>query len=158
VDIHGSIHGCGYPWILPFKHIHMDVVRAIHGYPTGYPSTAVTALDDEYQRWCQRPWDRFALESPPLEFWTSYAIKETFPQLQKMALDVFTIPAMSDEPKMMFSSTGLMARPHRSRLSQKDIAMSQCLRNWSQQDLVTFQIFETMKERLQHVETLHQDV
>jgi hypothetical protein len=42
VDIHGSIHGCGYPWILPLKHIHMDVVRAIHGYPTGYPSTAVT--------------------------------------------------------------------------------------------------------------------
>jgi hypothetical protein len=43
VDIHGSIHGCGHPWILPLKHIHMDVVRAIHGYPTGYPSTAVTA-------------------------------------------------------------------------------------------------------------------
>jgi hypothetical protein len=43
MDIHGSIHGCGYPWILPLKHIHMDVVRAIHGYPTGYPSTAVTA-------------------------------------------------------------------------------------------------------------------
>ena len=42
MDIHGSIHGCGYPWILPLKHIHMDVVRAIHGYPTGYPSTAVT--------------------------------------------------------------------------------------------------------------------
>jgi hypothetical protein len=43
MDIHGSIHGCGYPWILPSKHIHMDVVRAIHGYPTGYPSTAITA-------------------------------------------------------------------------------------------------------------------
>jgi hypothetical protein len=44
MDIHGSIHGCGYPWILPSKHIHMDVVRAIHGYPTGYPSTAITDL------------------------------------------------------------------------------------------------------------------
>jgi hypothetical protein len=36
--------------------------------------------------------------------------------------------------------------------------MSQCLRNWSRQDLVTFQIFETMKERLQHVEAMHVDV
>lgn len=42
LEIHGSIHGCGYPWILPSEHIQLDVVRAIHGYPTGYPSTAVT--------------------------------------------------------------------------------------------------------------------
>jgi hypothetical protein len=73
-------------------------------------------LNDKYQRWCQRPRDRFALESPPLEFWTSYAFKKTFPRLQKIALDVFTIPAMSDEPEKVFSSTGLMVRPHRSRL------------------------------------------
>jgi hypothetical protein len=82
-------------------------------------------------------------------------MKKTFPRLQKMALDVFTISAISDEPERMCSSTGLMVRPHRSRLSQKVIAISQCLRNWSRQDLVTFQIFETMKERLQHVEAMH---
>jgi hypothetical protein len=75
-----------------------------------------------------------------------------------MALNVFTIPAMSDEPEKVFSSIGLMVRPHRPRLPQKVIAMSQCLRNWSRQDLVTFQIFKTMKERLQHVEALHEDV
>ncbi|KAI4846135.1 hypothetical protein E4T44_05232 [Aureobasidium sp. EXF-8845] len=111
-------------------------------------------LDDEYQWWCQRPRDRFALGVPPLEFWTSYAFKKTFARLQKMALDVFTIPAMSDEPERVLSSTGLMVRPHQSRLSQRVIAMSQCLRNWSRQNLVTFQIFETMKERLQHVEAI----
>jgi hypothetical protein len=72
----------------------------------------IKSLDDEYQQWCQRPRDRFALESPPLEFWTSYAIKKTFPRLQKMALDVFTIPAMSDEPERVFGSTGLMVKPH----------------------------------------------
>jgi hypothetical protein len=32
-----------FKWILPSKHIHMDVVRAIHGYPTEYPSTTITA-------------------------------------------------------------------------------------------------------------------
>jgi hypothetical protein len=118
----------------------------------------VGTLDDEYQQWCQRPRDCFALESPPLKFWTSYTIKKTLPRLQKMALDVFTIPAISYEPEEVFNSTGLIVRPHRSRLSQKVVAMSQCLRNWSRQDLVTFQIFETMKERLQHVEAMHIDV
>jgi hypothetical protein len=32
------------------------------------------------------------------------------------------------------------------------------LRNWSRQDLVTFQIFETMEERLPHVAAMHFDV
>jgi hypothetical protein len=72
----------------------------------------VEPLEDEYQQWRQRPSDRFALESSPLEFWTSYTIRKTFPRLQKMALGVFTIPAMSDEPERVFSSTGLMVKPH----------------------------------------------
>ncbi|KAI4751381.1 hypothetical protein E4T52_14741 [Aureobasidium sp. EXF-3400] len=46
----------------------------------------IESHDDEYQRWCQRPRERFSLESPPLEFWTSYAIKKIFSRLQKMAL------------------------------------------------------------------------
>jgi hypothetical protein len=75
-----------------------------------------------------------------------------------MALDVFTIPAMSDEPERVFNSARLMVGPHRSRLSQKVVAMSQCLRNWLRQDLVTFQIFGIMRERLQHVEAMHEDV
>jgi hypothetical protein len=118
----------------------------------------IESLEDGYQQWCQRPRDRFALESPPSEFWTSYTVKKTFPRLQKMSLDVFTIFTMSDESERLFSFTGLMVRPHRSRLSQKVIAMGQCPRNWSRQDLVTLQVFETIKERLQHVEAMHVDV
>jgi hypothetical protein len=146
------------PLPVQFEHVEQTPNKRHKSSLFDLDDDVIGSLDDEYQQWCQRPRDRFALESPPLEFWTSYAIKKTFPRLQKMALDVFTIPAMSDEPERVFSSTGLMVRPHRSRLSQKIIAMSQCLRNWSRQDLVTFQIFDTMKERLQHVETLHEDV
>jgi len=77
------------------------------------------SLDDEHQQRRQCPRDRFALENSPLGFWTSYASKKAFLRFQKMALDVFTIPAMSDKPERVFNSTGLMVRPYRSRLSQK---------------------------------------
>jgi hypothetical protein len=44
LDVHGYPTGSGYPWILSSIHIQLDVVRAIHGYPTGYPSTAITTV------------------------------------------------------------------------------------------------------------------
>jgi len=77
--------------------------------------------------------------------------------LQKMALDLFTIRAMSDEPERVFSSTGIMVRPHRSKHSVKTIAASQCLRSWSEEGIVTFQIFEKMEDRLQHMKTVKID-
>ncbi|KEQ92620.1 hypothetical protein AUEXF2481DRAFT_700401 [Aureobasidium subglaciale EXF-2481] len=87
------------------------------------------SLDNEYQQWFQRPWAYFGPKSPPLELWTSNAIKKTSLQLQKVALDVFTVPATLEEPERVFSSTRLMMRPRRLRLLQKVIAMSQCLRD-----------------------------
>jgi len=57
-------------------------------------------------------------------------------------------------PERVFSSTGILVRPYRSKLSVKTIAASQCLRSWSKEGIVTFQIFEKMKDRLQHIETI----
>lgn len=93
----------------------------------------------------------------PAVFWNSRAMKETFPRLQKMALDLYTIPAMSDESERVFSSTGIMVRPHRSKLSIMTIAASQFLSSWSKEGIVTFQSFEKMKDRLQHMETIQID-
>lgn len=55
-------------------------------------------FEDDYKRWCRRPRDRSMLDRPPLDFWCSDAVATSYPRLQKLALNVFTIPAMSDEP------------------------------------------------------------
>ena len=38
-----------------------------------------------------------------------------------MAIDLFTIPAISDEPERIFLSAGLMTTPHRGRLFARAI-------------------------------------
>lgn len=110
---------------------------------------------DDYTRWCRRPRDRSLIDRPPLEFWTSNAISTSYPRLQRLALNVFTIPAMSDEPERVFSSCGCMIAPHRSRLSAKNVCCCQCLKSWSREGLVNFQIFDHMNKRLMALDGTH---
>jgi hypothetical protein len=66
-------------------------------------------------------------------------MKRAFPRLYQMALDIFTIPAMSDEPERTFSSTGIMVRPHRSNLDAETIGYTQCIKSWLKQRIVNLE-------------------
>lgn len=71
----------------------------------------VTHETDKYARWCVE--GRVPDVYHPLEFWSKPRIKHSYPRLSRMARDLFTIPAMSNEPKRVFSSCGNMVTPQR---------------------------------------------
>ncbi|KAM0716796.1 hypothetical protein Q7P37_008241 [Cladosporium fusiforme] len=54
-------------------------------------------FEDDYKRWCRRPRDRSMLDRPPLDFWCSDAVATSYPRLQKLALNVFTIPDITTQ-------------------------------------------------------------
>ena len=58
------------------------------------------AILDEYTYWTEHvpPDDSFKC---PLTYWTAHKAK--WPRLTRMALDIFSIPAMSDELERIFS-------------------------------------------------------
>lgn len=74
-----------------------------------------------------------------LEWWSSREIQERYPRLSRMAIDLFTIPAMSDEPERTFSSTGIIITPHRSQLSPEIIGQAQCLKSWEKQGVINLE-------------------
>jgi hypothetical protein len=114
------------------------------------------SVGNDYEAWCCKPRDRSLIDRPPLDYWTSEAIASTYPRLQRLALTIFSIPAMSDEPERVFSSCGIMIRPHRSSLSPKMIAASQCLPSWSREGLVTYNIFDRMGlDSMDSIQSLH---
>lgn len=115
-------------------------------------------FEDDYKRWCRRPRDLSLVDRGPLEFWTSDAISASYPRLQRLALNIFTIPAMSDEPERVFSSCGCMITPHRSTLSPKHVCCCQCLRSRSREELVTFQIFDQMSNRLRTLDVCQEAI
>lgn len=95
----------------------------------------VTPETDEYARWCVE--GRVPDVYHPLEFWSKPRIKHTYPRLSRMARDLFTIPAMSDEPERVFSSCGNMVTPQRGKLSGEAIEEAQCIKSWMRHGIIT---------------------
>ena len=50
-------------------------------------------------------------ESSPITYW----LGTTWPQLAKLALDIYAIPVMSDEPERVYSTTGAAGAMGRQR-------------------------------------------
>jgi len=85
------------------------------------------AAVDEYTYWTEHvPVDEDY--KCPIAYWVAY--QEKWPRLTRMALDIFSIPAMSDEPERIFSLAGCMVTERRNRLKGDAIQAAQCLKNW----------------------------
>jgi hypothetical protein len=54
-----------------------------------------------------------------------------------MALDVYSTPAISDEPKRVFSEGGALLIPRRRQLSGEHVQEILCLRSWQKSGIIT---------------------
>jgi hypothetical protein len=54
-----------------------------------------------------------------------------------MALDVYSTPAMSDEPERVFSATGQLMAPRRRAMKGEGVEQMTCLRSWQRSGLIS---------------------
>jgi hypothetical protein len=59
-----------------------------------------------------------------------------WPQLAQMALDIYSTPAMSDEPERVFSVAGHVLAPSRRCLTSEAMQWLLCLRSWQNSDII----------------------
>ena len=59
------------------------------------------------------------LEIDAIEFWNLRQTIEKYPDLHRLASQVFCVPATSAPVERIFSQSGIILHPHRSRLSAK---------------------------------------
>jgi hypothetical protein len=64
----------------------------------------------------------------PIDYWVRK--RPIWPQLAQMALDIYPMPAMRDEPERVFSATGTLLTPRRRQMTGEEIAQMTCLRSW----------------------------
>ena len=50
-----------------------------------------------------------------------------------MALDIYSVPAMSDEPERIFLQTGHVLAPRRRSLMSKSMEQLMCMKSWLKQ-------------------------
>jgi hypothetical protein len=67
------------------------------------------------------------MNKSPISYWIER--KAAWSQLAAMALDVFSVPAMSDEPERIFSQTGHILSPRRTRLTINSMQRLICMKS-----------------------------
>lgn len=92
-------------------------------------------LRSELDRWCDScPTEEEVLIVNPLEWWRNS--KSVYPILYQMAMDLFSIPAMSSECERKFSSADDDITDDRNRLADNTIESLQLQKDWLQKGIV----------------------
>jgi hypothetical protein len=71
-----------------------------------------------------------------------------------MALDIYAVPAMADEPERLFSQAGDATSSRRRGLSTDTVAFLMCLKSWQSSGIITIDksLFERTIEAVALVE------
>ena len=65
-----------------------------------------------------------------LDWWLASEQQSRFPYLSKMAIDIYSIPAMSSEPERVFSGAKHTLTDQRMRISIEVLELLECLKSW----------------------------
>jgi hypothetical protein len=98
------------------------------------PSPSVYSMRDEYAEWAASTDPGDCLVDDPIQYWLLR--RRQYPRLSRMAIDLFSIPAMSSEPERIFSLTGQMVTAQRGRLKADLIGAAQCLSSWEKSGVI----------------------
>ncbi|KAG7404035.1 putative AC transposase [Fusarium oxysporum f. sp. rapae] len=64
----------------------------------------------------------------PIQYWLLR--RRQYPRLSRMAIDLFSVPAMSSKPERIFSLAGQMVTPPRKRLQADVVVTARCISSW----------------------------
>jgi len=91
--------------------------------------------EDDFEKFINAT-PRHMMTKTPLEWWCREEQRLEYPRLHQMAIEVLSVPAMSDDPERVFSCTRRTISWDRARLSAETIEKLECLGNWVQNDLI----------------------
>lgn len=92
--------------------------------------------EDEYDRWRRsepRAGKGTEYANNPIKYWVM--MRDCYPSLSKLALDVLSIPASSCECERMFSKLGNLLEPRRWGIHPQLLAAIQCVQRWQRSGL-----------------------
>jgi hypothetical protein len=72
----------------------------------------------------------YKIRTSALIWWCQDQEQKRWPRLSYMAVDILSIPAMSDEPERVFSGARRTISWERAQLSAENIERIECLKHW----------------------------
>lgn len=101
---------------------------------TAQPTPLTTMYRDEYAEWAASTDPGDCLVDNPIQYWLPR--RRQYPRLSRMAIYLFSIPAMSSEPERIFSLAGQMVTPQREGLKADLIGAAQCISSWEKSGVI----------------------
>jgi hypothetical protein len=117
--------------VRPLKVISNDMDEAIDAVINPSSSGDASAAEDEYTKWKRsEPAAEQGTEyaNNPIKYWV--AVRDCYPSLSKLALDVLSIPASSRECERMLSELSNLLELWKRCIKPQLLAGIQCVRRW----------------------------
>jgi hypothetical protein len=80
-----------------------------------------------------------------LVWWCQDVQRQRWPRLSLMAIDILTIPAMSDEPERVFSGGRRTISWDRGQMLPETLEQRECLKHWKKSGLINGFIYEKIE-------------
>jgi hypothetical protein len=87
--------------------------------------------DDEFEQWkrCEPVAPKGSEDAKnPIKYWIN--LRDRYPNLSKLALDILSIPASSCECERVFSELGDLLEPRRRGIAPELLSATHCTRRW----------------------------
>lgn len=97
---------------------------------------------DHYQLYCITPRLPQKSKQRPIDWWKEESQQEAYPDLSRWAIDILSIPAMSDEPERLFSRAGNTLDKGRVQLLPETVQALECIKSWTLQKVGNEDIIE----------------
>jgi hypothetical protein len=94
------------------------------------------ASQDEYEDYNSGESYELRKEVSALMWWCHDTQRQRWPRLSYMAIDILSIPAMSDEPERVFSGARRTITWERGQLDPATIEITECLKHWKRSGIL----------------------
>ena len=94
------------------------------------------ASQDEYEDYNSGEPYELGTGASALTWWCHDTQRQHWPQLSCMAIDILSIPAMSDELERVFSGACHMISWERGQLDPETVEMTECLKHWKKSGIL----------------------
>ena len=94
------------------------------------------ASQDEYEDYNSGEPYELSTGVSALTWWCHDIRRQRYPRLSYIAIDILSIPAMSDEPERVFSGARRTISWERGQLNPETVEMTECLKHWKKSGIL----------------------
>jgi hypothetical protein len=98
------------------------------------PAPSTSAMRDEYTEWVAITDPGDYLVDDPIQYWLLR--RRQYPRLSRMAINLFSVPAMSSKPERISSLAGKIATAQRGHLKADLIGAAQYISSWEKSGVI----------------------